>query len=523
MLSYLLLAGPAPGLAQQDITFDIQGYAVDGAALLPPEQVKAVLAPYTGKARSFGDVQRALKALESAYAKAGYAAVQVYLPEQELADGVVRFRVVEGKIRRVLLPQTRYFDHANLRRSLPALQEGRTPNPARIADNLRLANDSPAKQTNVLLRGGGEPGELDATVEVTEQRPYRAFLTADNGGSPSTGSYRTGVGLQHSNLWNRDHVVTGQYITNPAQPSQVTIFSAGYRAPLYALGDSIDLIAGYSDVNAATTITPAGPLAFSGSGKLAAGRYNFNLRRIAEYEHRLIFGLDWREYQNVCSLGNLPPELCPTPPSTVTVHPLSLTYDGRWARPGSQLAFYGGVSRNVPGGNNGEDADFKLARFGAGANYTLYRAGFNVARALPRDFQVRLGLVGQYSNDALIPGEQFGLGGANSVRGFLEREIAADYGYSGQAEVYTPDLAPPLKLERVNFRFLAFYDFGHGQRRDTTGFGGATVNIGSAGAGFRFTLSKYLSLRGDIARVLDAGGIQGKGDVRGHIALFATF
>jgi hemolysin activation/secretion protein len=505
------------------LTFDIKGFQVEGNTLLPAERLRALLAPYTGKNRDFGDVQRALRALEQAYARAGFSAVQVYLPEQELADGVVRFQVVEGKVRKILLPQGRYFDEANLRRSLPALKEGETPNPARIADNLRLANESPSKQTNVLLRAGSQPGDIDAQLEVTEERPYRAFVTADNSGTPSTGMYRTGVGVQHSNLWNRDHIFTAQYITSPENINRVTIFSAGYRLPLYSLGDSIDVVAGYSDVSAATTITPAGPLNFSGSGKLAAGRYNLNLRRLGEYEHRILFGADWREYDNVCSLGAFGQAGCPVPLSTVVVRPLSGTYDGRWSRPGTQLSFYGGVFHNIPGGAFGTDADFKLARFGAGANYTLYRGGLNFAQSLPRDFQVRVGLGGQYTDDALVPGEQFGLGGANSVRGFYEREIAQDRGYSGQVEFYTPDLAVLVKVPKVNFRFLAFYDFGHGTLVNTTGFDTGPVNIASAGLGLRLSLSKYVSLRGDVARVLDAGGTQGKGDVRGNFALFATF
>jgi hemolysin activation/secretion protein len=519
----LSLLGPPRAGAQQTLTFDIKGFKVEGNTLLPADGVRTLLAPYTGKNRDFGDVQRALSALEQAYARAGFSAVQVYLPEQELADGIVRFQVVEGKVRKIMLPQSRYFDEANLRRSLPALKEGETPSPARIADNLRLANESPSKQTNVLLRPGSQPGDIDAQIEVTEERPYRAFLTADNTGTPSTGMYRTGVGVQHSNLWNRDHVFTAQYITSPENIERVTIFSAGYRLPVYSLGDSIDIVAGYSDVSAATTITPAGPLNFSGSGKLAAGRYNFNMRRLGEYEHRILFGADWREYDNVCALSGFGEAGCPVPPSTVVVRPLSATYDARWARPGTQLSFYGGVAHNISGGAFGTDADFKRARLGAGANYTLYRGGLNFARALPRDFQFRIGLAGQYTDDALVPGEQFGLGGANSVRGFYEREIAQDKGYSGQVEFYTPDLAALLKLPKVNLRLLGFYDFGHGTLVNTTAFATGVVNIASAGIGLRLGLSKYVSLRGDLAQVVDAGGTQGKGDVRGHFALFATF
>jgi hypothetical protein len=57
------------------------------------------------------------------------------------------------------------------------------------------------------------------------------------------------MGFQHSNLWDRDHQFTFQYITNPEHVSQVTVLGAGYHIPLYGRGDSIDLILGYSDVD----------------------------------------------------------------------------------------------------------------------------------------------------------------------------------------------------------------------------------------------------------------------------------
>src|SRR5262249_59983187 len=78
---------------------------------------------------------------------------------------------------------------------------------------------------------------------------------------------------------------------------------ASYRVPLYALGDSIDAFAAYSDVDAGVTQTTFGPLAFSGKGDVYGLRYNQLLARQGEYSHRIVYGLDWREYQNACTLG----------------------------------------------------------------------------------------------------------------------------------------------------------------------------------------------------------------------------
>ena len=135
-----------------ELRFDIADYKVEGNSLLKPAEIARALAPFRGKNRDFGDVQRAVEALEAAYRKAGYAAVRVYLPEQELNEGVVVLRVVEAKIGAVTVTGNKYFDAANIRRSVPAVREGTTPSAPRIADNTRLANENPAKQTRVVLQ-----------------------------------------------------------------------------------------------------------------------------------------------------------------------------------------------------------------------------------------------------------------------------------------------------------------------------------------------------------------------------------
>jgi len=112
----------------------------------------------------------------------------------------------------------KFFDEANIRSSLPSVQPGHSPNIRDIADNLRVANENPAKQTTVLLRGGAEEGQVDAVVRVTDERPSKYSVTFDNTGTAQTGIYRVGVGFQYGNVWNRDHVLSMQYVTSPANP-----------------------------------------------------------------------------------------------------------------------------------------------------------------------------------------------------------------------------------------------------------------------------------------------------------------
>jgi hemolysin activation/secretion protein len=303
----------------------------------------------------------------------------------------------------------------------------------------------------------------------------------------------------------------------------VSIYSVGYRLPIYSLGDSIDLIAGYSDVDAGTTQTQAGPLAFTGQGYVFLARYNWLLPRRAEYEHRVILGLDYRQYLNSCAFGTVGSAGCGPAGADYTVRPLSVAYAGTLTRTRSLASVYGALVQNIPGGSDGSQADLDAARPGAEGYYTILRAGVNLAYAFWRDFQARLRVDGQFTDDALVPGEQFGIGGWNSVRGFLERQIAGDCGYSGSVELYTPNVLPRLGAKWGELRFLAFYDLGHVDDNDTEPGTPSKDFISSAGIGLRFNVKKNFTLRADAAYIIDGGGLQQSGDVRGNFGLVLSF
>jgi hemolysin activation/secretion protein len=276
-------------------------------------------------------------------------------------------------------------------------------------------------------------------------------------------------------------------------------------------------------VDAGTSVTAAGPLAFSGQGSVAGGRYNQLLRRFGEYEHKVVYSLDYRLYDNVCSLVSFGGSCGGGASATVAVHPVGLSYAGQWAPPRRQLTFQVGVYQNIPGGSYGSEADFTQVNPAAKADYHLSREELNFVQALWRDFQARLVLYSQYTDDTLIPGEQFGLGGMNSVRGFLERAISNDKGYSGQAELYTPDFSPALKLGRSTLRALAFYDFGAAFANNPQPGQISATHISSAGAGLRYGYGNYVSLRADAAWVIHGDGLEPDGHFRADFALMVSF
>ncbi len=496
-------------VAAQEPRFPITRFAVEGTTLMTGEEIDATLQPFTGAERTLADVQRARAALEAAYAQRGYGATQVVLPEQEIADGVVRLRAIEGRVSGVSIEGNRYFDAANIRRSLPALAEGQPLSTARLARELRLANESPVKQTTAVLKGGADEGDLAAQVRVEDQRPWRFSLGLDNTGTPQTGNYRVGVGFQHANLFDRDQVLTLQYVTSPSKEDDpdalalppnknVLIAGAGYHIPLYSLGDSIDLVAGYANVNSGVV---QNLFAVSGSGQVYAGRYNFGLPAVGGLEQKLALGLDWRIYNNDVAPVGTPTSVVPD----YVIHPLSLAYSGAYRAEGQELLFSVAGVQNIPGGPDGSQPTFDAVRPGAPASYTLARATLSYVLGLPRGLQARARFAAQYTRDELVPGEQFGIGGMDSVRGFLERQFTGDRGYSGSVELYSPDFGAELSAGTWRARLLAFYDFGRAYLINPQVFEPEVIGISSVGPGVRVAYGSSLSLRFDYGFQIQRG------------------
>lgn len=476
--------------------FDITRFDVEGNTLLPAAEVERLVAPYTGKNKDFADIQRALEALEQAYRNRGYGVAQVVLPEQDITRGVVQFRVLQPRVGRVTIEGNQHFSAGNIRRSLPSVKEGETPNSREIARNLQMTAEHPVKQTNVLLRSGASEDQVDINVKVADDKPWRAFFTLDNTGTGDTGYFRTGFGWQHTNLFDRDHTLTATYITSPTQVDDVTILGLGYRIPYYHLNSTLDLIAGYSDVNSGVV---QGLFNVSGSGTIAAARWNYFLPKWGEIEQKLAFALDYRAFRNDVVLQGTGVQVVPD----ITIRPASLTYSAVWRMTAAELSYYAGAVTNIPGGNDGDQAAFTASRLRANDDYKILRYGMNYIRQFQNDWQVRLNLNGQYTSDALVTGEQYGLGGPDSVRGYQLREVASDRGYSGQAEVYTPDLSRFFALKDDHkVRALAFYDWGAVQRNHALPGETRRDSVASIGVGLRMTYRKFLSLRLDLAQIL---------------------
>lgn len=505
------------GVAAQEVPrFPIVRFKVEGNTLLPQTDVEAAVQPFIGPQRDFGDVQSALEALEERYRQRGYSTVTVVLPEQVLEKGEVLFKVVEGRLKELKITGNTHYDEDNIRSTLPTLQPGVPPRIDDVSANLRIANENPAKKLKLRLKPGEQDDEINAEIGVTDESPLKLGVTLENTGSAQTGRNRVGLSFQHANLWNRDHILTAQYQTSPEQMDDVRVYALSYRAPLYGLGDAIDFFMTKSSVNAGSI--PAGPvnLAISGRGKTFGTRYTLNLKRQGNYEQQIVFGFDYKAFENSIGAGAI--ELG----NDITVRPLSLQYNGHWQVENMDVSMFGTLARNLPGGDKGRQADFDLARPGAPDDFYVVRYGLTASHSYASDWQVRFSGSGQWTRNMLISGEQFGMGGANSLRGFGEREVADDTGYQTSLELYTPELCKELG-DGHNCRMLAFLDNGAVFRIDPLAGEKSREHVASTGFGLRYTWGKTVAFQTDYGHVLQGNGTRESGDWRLHARLGVFF
>ncbi|MDD4928858.1 MAG: ShlB/FhaC/HecB family hemolysin secretion/activation protein [Gallionella sp.] len=494
------------------LRFSINHYIVENASLISPAEINEAVAPYIGKDKDFSDIQRALEAIENAYTARGFSAVRVLLPEQELENGTVHFRVIESRFGKVTVKDNQFVSTDNALNALPSVRRGNAPRSKQIARELKFANQNPARQLNVVLKAGERDEEVDANVIVTDSRPSTWGFTADNTGTPEIGTTRLGVFYRHANVFDKDHLVSLQYLMSPQHPNRLTVLGGSYKIPFYQSGDSLEFFGGYSNVNSVI----GGTSNFQGGGLLFSARYNHPLQRIAMFDTSLSLGLDWRDFRRI-ELTNPPPTVLY---NEIVVTPLSIMYAAQGKFTKSDLDLNVSFSANLPGMNKGHASDFaaydRLNFTRPVANYRLVRYGVKYSQSVGNDWQFRAALNGQWSRDTLIQGEQIRLGGVDAVRGFSEGSEGGESGNRWNLEWYTPDFGKGDAKTRA----LAFFDGG-----EVSSANGSRSSISSAGFGLQAAYIEQYTLRMNAGRIINAGNdpTQRVGDWRIHLGLSASF
>lgn len=494
--------------------FAIRGFDISGENPLSASETTRVLAPFLRNDASIETLQKATAALEAALKERGFALHRVVLPPQEVTE-TVSLKIIKFVIGKVRIEGTQRLDEANIRASLPELQEGSAPNFKTLAVQTTIANENAGKQVQVALKEAEEADQIDARLVVTEGKAWTFATSLSNTGARATGNDRLTLSGSHSNLFNLDHQFTGAYTTSIERTKDVQQFGANYRVPLYRLGGVLGASFTHS-----TVVGDFGTLRSTGAGQTMGVNYSHYLPPDGGYRAYLTLGLDDKRF-DVTKLAGVP-----IPAQQVRrSRTLALGYTARVESDAANWGYGTELVSNLSGGtgNNlaayqSEDPRITTARF------TALRANANYLGSIAGGWLWALKGQMQHSGDALISGEQFGLGGASSVRGTGERPISADRGLLASLEITTPPVAPGL-------RFAGFVDAGWLRNNNPNATNKPPSDqLASAGLGLRYSAGN-LGISAEWARIVTGSVLANTpnstapraGDSKFHLSLTARF
>ena len=491
--------------APRTIQFQVAHFVAQGESPLSADEMARVLAPYDNQTYDLNQLQTVAKALEQAIRDEGYAFYRVIVPPQTLNEQQVILQIVEFHIGAIQVEGNEHFDRANILNSLPGLTENASPNTRHLADQLDAANRHPSKNILLTFRQGDSAGTVDANLDVHDASPLQLSLMANNSGSDETGKMRLTASAQYSNLWQLDHLVTMSYTTSPGHWSDVQQYGGSYSAPIYVAQGWITLFAARSSVDSGIV---ANDFNVTGSGEVYGLHYLQYLPGLGRYDHQLDVGVDNRLFNNDINFLGQPIGV------DVRSAPASLLYRGEYSWSETRLGGHLQWSKNTAMGTKNDDATYALSRFGADSDWDNWHYGLTLDQALPERWQFSLRMTGQYSHSPLISGEQFGLGGAHSVRGYEEREVSVDSG-----EIYNLELLTPAWEGATG---LLFMDYGHGRLQQAQPGENAEDELKGSGIGLRGQWS-FVSVSVDVAYAWDETAETDNGDIHVHASLQATY
>ncbi len=463
---------PASGVSQDEsVQFEVSDIALEGNSVFSEAELDDLVKPYENRKVTLKDLSLLTEAIADRYRDAGYMTTQVYLPPQSIENGVVRVAIVEGTIGKIILNGNKYF-RARVIRDQLEFEPGELLSIPNLENNLNNVNRNQPYRLKAVLSRGEETGQTDVTLDVLETQPWQVTATYDNQGRPFIGMFRHGIEVSNDSLLGLGDRLSVRWMG--ATGTQVAALS--YNLPVHKSGTTLGygFSFGYVDVDLERREQPR--IEGYAQNHSIILTQPLNKSRSLTWDGSMNFReiLTNVDHQRV-SLDSI---------RSLTTGITYSRYD-RWGRTFMRLQ----------------------TDFGAdwlGANRAFWKANAFLTRlvVLPKNNLVILRSAAQFSPDALPSAETFQIGGEYSVRGYTEGLMTGDQGYNFSAEWRWP--IPGLRLlsadlsERIQGVFFAdvgqvFQDLSVNGRRAASVNAARNNFLISAGTGFRFRLSQYLS------------------------------
>lgn len=401
-------ASPAPPDSNATITIPVEQIQVVGSTVFSDADFAPLVQPFLGRSLTLEELRGIADSITQLYLDRGYITSRAVLVDQVIAAGVVQIRVIEGAIEQIEIEGNRRTNASYIRNRIAL--GARTPiSQNDLEDQLRLLRLDPLfENVEASLRPGSSLGESILVVRVTEADPLFGNASVDNYSPPSVGSERLGVALGYRDLTGQGDELFGSYYHSTTGGSNVLDFS--YRIPLNSMNGTLQLRAAPSFYR--ITDSEFADFGIKGRSRLYELSYRQPLLRSPRQEFALSLGFSYEDGETLV-LDTLTDE------NTTSVIRFGQEYvrrepTGAWALR-SQFNLGTGLldatTDTIPDGQFfswiGQAQRVQIL----GSNHLLI-AQFDV----------------QLTPDALLPSQQFVIGGGQSVRGYEQNVRLGDNG-----------------------------------------------------------------------------------------------
>jgi hemolysin activation/secretion protein len=445
--------------------------------------------------------------------------VTVVIPEQDITSGVLQLVVIEGRVGDIIARGNCWFSDCHLE-SYIRLCEGDVITTDVLTSDITWMNRNPFRRTDIVFTPGDLEGSTDIELWTHDRFPLRPFVGGDNSGLDHTGRARWFGGFTYGNLWGLSHILTYQYTTS-TDFHEFQAHYVDYTAPLNCWRHVLEIFGGYSRVRGHFHQFE---MDSDGWALQASLRYNIPIMPIYHhFLHEFTWGFDFKRLNNALTFtGN------PSQNSEVNLTQLVLGYEMvvEYPRHKTTIEIEGFWSPMQWVADQTDNAYNKIRAF-AKTKYLYGRMALGHTHTLPCDFSIDLLIREQIADENLLPSEEYGVGGYNTVRGYEERTLNGDNALVTNLELRTPRVGLlkcfcPMTCLDDSLQLLAFFDYGYVTvHKKLPGQPNSRYVMG-IGPGVRYALDRYLTVRCDVGFKLHKLSDDHK-ESRVHIGVVATY
>jgi len=497
---------------------DVRGVKVRGISLLDRPAFKAKLAAHLGRPLTSRGRFQILNEIALYCRRHGRPFVDVSILPQDVTDGVLQILVLQARVGTVRVLGNQWYRSQRTARAMRS-KPGDELDVDLISEDLDWLNRNPFRRVDLVYVKGTEFGRANLLLKQVDRFPFRVYGGYDDTGTRQTQNERLSLGADWGDVFGGDGVASYQFLTSPDLRS-FRAHSGSFTQPL-PWRHVVTVFGSYADLKAKLPQ----PLDLSGYNWQASLRYEVPLPALSGYRHSVTGGFDYKQTNNNLTFGGLSVFAAAT-----DVAQYSLGYASRLKDPLGETTLRA-TGYASPGGLTARNttASFRVSRAGSTSRYYYGKAELNRTTRLPAGFTLVNLAAAQQADANLLPSEQLGFGGFDTVRGYDTRVYNSDSGYILTAELRAPALRALSALEKLEaaadrWQLLAFVDYGAGRNHRRLPGEAAETKLLGAGPGLRYTASTYLTFRADFGwQLLNQAEAARRYASRSHLGLVVRY